>query len=88
MNNINDFSKKPGTVTKAASNRVEQFTRWFIRIFNVWYVDVTEASDKEARECLTNNFPYDSPGNLDQEGAFIIIMSNLNSQQSISTSID
>ena len=46
-NDINEFSQKPGTVTAASSRRVEQFRRWFVRIFDVWYTDVTEASEKE-----------------------------------------
>ena len=45
-----------------------QFQRWFVNMFNVWYVDVTEAGPaKDRRQCLTDNFPYDSPGNLDKE---------------------
>ena len=74
MNDINDFSRKLGTVTDKAETRVARFTSSFIRIFNVWYVDVTEAANEEARECLTDNFPYDSPGNLDQESVFSLIL--------------
>ena len=60
------FSSKPNEVTDKARRRKEQFQRWFVRIFDIWYIDVTEASKKDARECLTDNFPYDSPGNLDK----------------------
>ena len=66
-NDILTFLRKPGAVTDAARRRKDQFQRWFVKIFDVWYTDVTEASDAEARECLTDNFPYDSPGNLDKE---------------------
>ena len=67
-NDILDFSKQPGIVTERARRRVAQFQRWFTRIFDVWYVDVTEAGpNSDRRECLTDNFPYDSPGNLDKE---------------------
>ena len=65
-NDINDFSKQPGIVTESARKRVENFQVWFSRIFRFWYEDVTDATDREARECLTDNFPYDSPGNLDK----------------------
>ena len=67
-NDILDFSKQSGVVTDAARRRVAQFKGWFTRIFNVWYVDVTEAGpNKDRRECLTDNFPYDSPGNLNKD---------------------
>ena len=69
LNDISDFSAKP-EVTDAAKRRIAQFTRWLIRIFDVWYVDVTEASDKATRKCLTDKFPHDSPGNLDKESVF------------------
>ena len=57
-------------MTDAARRRKEQFQRWFVRIFDIWYTDVTEASGAKARECLTDNFPYDSPGKLDKENVF------------------
>ena len=66
-NDIYYFSRKPGVITDAARDRVKQFTRWFVNIFDGWYTDVTKASAAENRRCLTNNFPYDSPGLLDQE---------------------
>ena len=67
-NDILDFSAQPGVVTDAARRRITRFKRRFVRIFNVWYVDVTEGGPKrDRRECLTDNFPYDSPGNLDKE---------------------
>lgn len=54
-------------MTNTARRRVAQFKKWFTRIFDVWYVDVTEAGPyNDRRECLTDNFPYDSPGNLDK----------------------
>ena len=61
-----DFSRKPGIVTNRAEQRIAQFKKWFFRIFNVWYLDLTEASGKKSRECLTDRFPYNSPGNLDK----------------------
>ena len=73
-NDINDFSAIPGEISDAAHQRVAQITNWFIGIFNVWYVDVTEASNQGARSCLTANFPNDSPGNLDQERDFIMLL--------------
>ena len=66
-NDILDFSKQPGVITLAARGRVDSFQTWFQRIFNFWYLDVTDASDRDVRECLTDNFPYDSPGNLDKD---------------------
>ena len=66
-NDIYYFSRKPGVITQAARNRVDQFSRWFVNIFDVWYTDVTEASKTNNRKCLTDNFPYDSPGNVDKE---------------------
>ena len=65
-NDILTFSRKPNIVTDKARRRKQQFQRWFVNIFDVWYRDVTDASNAEARECLTDNFPYDSPGNLDR----------------------
>ena len=66
-NDIDDFSKEPG-ISYAARKRVDQFKRRFTRIFNVWYVDVTKKGPKKGRrQCLTDNFPYDSPGNPDKD---------------------
>ena len=47
--------------------RSEQFKRWFVNIFDGWYQDVTQSSEAGTRRCLTDNFPYDSPGRLDKE---------------------
>ena len=66
-NDIYTYSRRPGTVTNGALRRKDQFRVWFTNIFDVWYQDVTEASDWGTRKCLTDNFPYDSPGNLDKE---------------------
>ena len=70
-NDILTLSKVPNTVTDKARRRKEQFQRWFVNIFDIWYRDVTEASNGKARKCLTDNFPYDSPGNLDKESVFL-----------------
>ena len=60
------FSKIPGFMTESARKRVEQFKRRFTRVFNAWYVEVTKKGPKKGRrQCLTENFPYDSPGNPD-----------------------
>ena len=66
-NDIYTYSRRPGTVTNGAIQRRAQFNMWFTNIFDVWYQDVTEASNAGTRACLTDNFPYDSPGNLDKE---------------------
>ena len=66
-NDINDFSKQSSEVTDAAERRVTQFKRWFERIVNTWYQDIIQASNQGTRQCLTDNFPYDSPGNLDKD---------------------
>ena len=66
-NDINDFSKQPGLITQSARRRVANFKTWLTRIFRFWYEDVTDASNREIRECLTDNFPYDSPGNLNKD---------------------
>ena len=63
FDNSFDFSMK-----QSSSNRVEMFQRWITRIFDIWYIDVTEAGpNSDRRPCLTDNFPYDSPGNLDKD---------------------
>ena len=66
-NDILDFSMIPGVVTDHARQIAEEFIRKFGRVFSRWYVDVTKASQKNRRKCLTNNFPYDSPGNLNKD---------------------
>ena len=63
---INDFSAKTGKVTSVAGRRINQYKKWFLRIFDTWYDDVTGSAQNETRKCLTDNFPYDSPGNLDK----------------------
>ena len=73
-NDIQDFSRRPGTVTRAAGYRKNQFERWFVNIFGAWYQDVTEASDSGSRKCLTDNFPYDSPGNLNKENVYKLLV--------------
>ena len=74
-NDIQDFSRQPGEVTNEAIRRVTQFQRWFTNIFNVWYIDVTEAGPaNDRRLCLTDNFPYDSPGNLDKESVSKVVL--------------
>ena len=65
------LSEQPNAVTDKARRRKERFQRWFVKIFNFWYRDVTEASNAGARQCLTDNFPNDSPGNLDKESVFL-----------------
>ena len=74
-NDIQEFSRKADTVTPGAARRVTQFKRWLINIFDSWYDDVTQASVEESRKCLTDNFPYDSPGNLDKESVSIGVAS-------------
>ena len=56
--------------TNGTRRRRDQFTRWFVNIFNGWYQDVTQSSEAGTRRCLTENFPYDSPGNLPKERVF------------------
>ena len=79
-NDIFDFSKRPGIPTTAARRRVTQFQNNFIRIFNAWYKDVTEASQKNQRKCLTDNFPYDSPGNLSKDSVLESMAQTVNSE--------
>ena len=67
-NDINDLVANP---EKKTEKRVARFVSWFTRIFDSWYDDVTEASENGKRKCLTDNFPYNSPGNLDKESVFV-----------------
>ena len=66
-NEIIEFSRNPDFVTSSARKRVGQAKRWFTNIFDVWYSDIVDASKDGYRPCLTDNFPYDSPGFLDKD---------------------
>ena len=69
-NDMRTYSRRPGWETFGAKRRRDQFKRWFVNILNGWYQDVTQSSESGTRRCLTDNFPYDSPGNLDKERVF------------------
>ena len=66
-NDILDFSRQPGVVTYRARKRMQLFKTWFVRIFNRWYVDLFEASQKDSRKCLTDNFASDYSSNLNKD---------------------
>ena len=68
-NDVLDFSKRPDIATKAAGHRVIRVAKWFDKIFRTWHRGVVyeKRTQEDRRECLTDKFPDDSPGNLNKE---------------------
>ena len=72
-NHMITYSQYSGwPATPGTRRRKDQFKRWFVNIFNGWYEDVTQSSEAGTRRCLTDNFPYDSPGNLNKDRVFLL----------------
>ena len=63
-NDIYSYSRVPGKITNGAQNRRAQWGDWFFQIVDNWN---NEIDDGEGRKCLTDNFPYDSPGDLGKD---------------------
>ena len=56
-----NLPNKPGV-----RRRMNQFKQWFYNIFDGWYKDLADAFFGN-RKCLTDKFPHDSLGHVDQE---------------------
>merc|ERR1711892_109445 len=62
-NDIMSYSRRPGVITNGAIMRREQWYNWFASNVDIWLYEVDTIGE---RKCLTDKFPYDSPGDLDK----------------------
>ena len=69
-NDIMSYSRRPGVITNGAIMRREQWYNWFASNVDIWLYEVDTIGE---RKCLTDKFPYDSPGDLDKERVLELI---------------